>query len=81
MRDTGPGIAPHEQARIFEPFHQSEPTRHKHVPGVGLGLSLVRGIVESLGGHVRVQSSLGEGSTFELLLPPSPPPAASAPST
>lgn len=78
VRDTGPGIAPQEQARIFEPFHQSEPTRHKHVPGVGLDLSLVRGIVESLGGHVRVESEVGEGSTFEILLPASAP---SAPST
>ncbi|HVJ89678.1 MAG TPA: ATP-binding protein [Labilithrix sp.] len=66
VTDTGPGIAPSEQARIFEPFEQLEPLRRKHIPGVGLGLTLVRNIVEVLGGRIEVASEVGKGSTFEV---------------
>jgi signal transduction histidine kinase len=69
VRDTGPGIAAEDQARVFEPFHQLEPTRHKHLPGVGLGLSLVREIVDNLGGTVMLESTPGEGTTFTLRMP------------
>lgn len=67
--DTGPGIPPEKQATIFEPFTQLESLRHKHTPGVGLGLTLVREMVKALGGHVSVSSRVGEGSTFTLVLP------------
>ncbi len=70
VKDTGPGIAPELQARIFEPFEQAEPIAKKHTPGVGLGLALVRQLVGSLGGRVELQSTLGQGSTFTVVLPP-----------
>jgi signal transduction histidine kinase len=69
VEDTGRGIAKDEQARIFEPFHNIEPTKHKHQPGIGLGLSLAREIVQNLGGEITVRSEVGKGSIFELSLP------------
>ncbi len=70
VKDTGRGIPSEQLARIFEPFEQLEPMRHKHTPGVGLGLTLVKEMVGSLGGRVEVQSVVGEGSTFTVVLPP-----------
>lgn len=69
VTDTGPGIAATEQAKIFDPFHRVEQVRNTHVPGVGLGLSLVRDLVDNLGGTVTVTSDLGVGTTFEVTLP------------
>jgi signal transduction histidine kinase len=71
VEDTGAGIPAPEQARIFDPFVRLEPARHAHVPGVGLGLSLVRDLVDTLGGVVIVSSEVGVGTTFEVLLPSS----------
>jgi signal transduction histidine kinase len=68
VRDTGPGIPVEERSRIFEPFERLEPTRKKHSPGIGLGLSLVREMAHALGGRVDLESALGEGSTFTLTL-------------
>jgi len=73
VEDTGPGIAPELRARIFEPFEQNEPIEKKHTPGVGLGLALVRQLVGILGGRVELQSTLGQGSTFSVVLPSRPP--------
>jgi signal transduction histidine kinase len=70
VKDTGPGIAPEEQARVFEPFEQLEPIREKHVHGIGLGLALVREITLALGGTVELSSAPGAGSTFRVVLPP-----------
>ena len=75
ITDTGPGIARDAQKRIFEPFQQLEPTKHKHLPGVGLGLSLVRQIVDNLKAIVVVHSEVGIGSTFEVSMPASHPDA------
>jgi signal transduction histidine kinase len=69
VTDSGSGIAATEQKRIFEPFQNLEPTKHKHLPGIGLGLSLARQIVDNLGGRIAVRSEPGKGSTFEVLLP------------
>jgi signal transduction histidine kinase len=69
VRDTGRGIAPVDQARIFEPFEQLEAIARKHTPGVGLGLALVREMVSTLGGRIAVASQVGEGSTFTVTLP------------
>lgn len=66
--DTGPGIPVDAQARIFEPFVQLEDVRHKHTPGVGLGLALARRIIESLGGSIQVHSEPGTGSIFAFTL-------------
>ncbi len=72
VRDSGRGIDREQVSAIFEPFHHLEPVRQKHVPGIGLGLSLVREIVVSLGGAIAVESELAKGSTFSVTLPLSP---------
>ncbi|HSP20450.1 MAG TPA: HAMP domain-containing sensor histidine kinase, partial [Myxococcaceae bacterium] len=74
VQDTGRGIAPEAQGRIFEPFVQLEPLQKKHTPGVGLGLAIVREVVEQLQGHITLDSRPGSGSTFRVHLPPALPP-------
>ncbi|WP_243090309.1 ATP-binding protein [Thermus neutrinimicus] len=67
VSDTGPGIPKEEQERVFEPFYRAS-TRGE-VEGTGLGLALVKRVLEAHGGEVRLRSRLGRGSTFLLLLP------------
>jgi signal transduction histidine kinase len=69
VKDTGVGIPEEVRERIFQPFEQLESITHKHTPGVGLGLALVREMVAVLGGHIQVESTVGEGSTFTVVLP------------
>ena len=69
IRDTGPGIAPEYLEQIFEPFWQVDRTQRTQGGGTGLGLSVVRRMLELLGGDVGVQSVLGEGSTFLVEIP------------
>jgi signal transduction histidine kinase len=66
VRDHGLGIAPEAQARLFAPFTR---LRQVSVDGHGLGLSIVRRIVEKLGGEVGVESALGQGNVFFFTLP------------
>jgi PAS domain S-box-containing protein len=66
IRDNGPGLTPEEQARLFTPFTRLDQARAK---GHGLGLSIVRRIVEKLGGRVGVESKIGRGSVFTFTLP------------
>ncbi|MFC1661059.1 ATP-binding protein [Gemmatimonadota bacterium] len=66
VSDTGPGIDLADQARLFDRFWQ---VRRKDKRGAGLGLSIVKGIVEAHGGWVWVKSKPGEGSTFHVFLP------------
>jgi two-component system sensor histidine kinase/response regulator len=66
VRDNGVGLTPDEQGRLFTLFTRLEQTR---VKGHGLGLSIVRRIVDKLGGEVGVESEAGEGSTFWFTLP------------
>ena len=68
VRDTGEGIAENEQSRIFERFARASNTRRRS-EGAGLGLSIVKAIAEAHGGYVRLQSHLGIGSTFIIVLP------------
>ena len=75
LRDNGPGLSPEEQARLFTPFTQLSQVR---TGGHGLGLSIVRRIVDKLGGEVGVESEKGNGSTFSFTLPGRPPRAAPA---
>jgi signal transduction histidine kinase len=69
VSDTGVGIGPDDQRRIFEDFIQVDNPKQKHVKGTGLGLSLSRKIAHFLGGEVGVRSELGSGSTFWISLP------------
>lgn len=73
VSDTGYGIEPHEQARIFDRFYRGERYRANHPEGTGLGLPIVRTIMDLHGGTVSLKSTPGMGSTF-LLRFPSPPP-------
>src|SRR3979411_2157912 len=67
--DNGYGIAPHDIERIFEKFYRVPRAESADQQGTGLGLTLVREIMESHGGQVTAQSELGRGSTFTLRLP------------
>jgi signal transduction histidine kinase len=69
VRDTGPGIAPQDQARIFEDFQQIDNTSTRHKGGTGLGLAIARRFVEMHGGNLSVESAIGSGSTFHMVLP------------
>jgi signal transduction histidine kinase len=65
VRDTGSGIGPREKARLFEPFFTTKP------PGVGMGLGLAicKRIVSGLGGSIEVESEVGKGTAFRVILP------------
>jgi two-component system sensor histidine kinase MtrB len=68
VTDQGPGIPQEEHELIFEPFKRS-PGSEAEIPGVGLGLSVARRIVEAHGGTIGLQSTLGRGATFSIALP------------
>ncbi|MBL8960627.1 MAG: response regulator [Gemmatimonadetes bacterium] len=67
--DTGPGIAPEFQARVFDRFFQVNDSASRPHEGTGIGLALVRELVELHGGEVRLQSTVGSGSRFMVRLP------------
>ena len=67
--DRGPGIPPAQREAIFEPFHRLESSRSREHGGVGLGLTIVRQLVEGLGGHISVEDRPGGGSRFRVRLP------------
>jgi signal transduction histidine kinase len=69
VRDTGAGIAADELPRIFERFYRVPDARGRKTEGTGIGLSLVRELVKLHGGSVRVESAVGQGSTFTISLP------------
>ncbi|MFQ6102049.1 MAG: ATP-binding protein [Anaerolineae bacterium] len=69
VADTGVGIPPEELDRIFERFYQVEDHMTRRHGGMGLGLSIVKGLVELHGGRVWVESGLGQGSRFVVVLP------------
>jgi signal transduction histidine kinase len=75
VSDTGIGIAPEDQPKIFEEFRQVGSDYGHKVEGTGLGLTLAKKFVELHGGRIWVTSELGKGSTFSFTLPerPSPP--------
>ncbi|MDB4997674.1 MAG: Sensor histidine kinase, partial [Myxococcaceae bacterium] len=65
--DEGIGIPPHQQARIFERFERAVSVRH--YGGFGIGLWIVRQVVQSCGGTIAVESEIGAGSRFDVVLP------------
>ena len=69
VRDTGVGIAPHQQAVIFEAFRQADGSIHRKFGGTGLGLSISRDLAALMGGDITVHSEAGAGSVFTLTLP------------
>src|SRR5262249_9710938 len=70
--DQGPGVAPAERARIFEPFYRGRDTSGDSWPGSGLGLAIAKGFVEANGGTISVESLPGQGSSFIVSLPIEP---------
>ncbi len=70
--DTGAGISPADQNRIFEKFFRTATAREQVQGGHGLGLTLVKQVAELHGGEIRVESALGEGSAFSIVLPKTP---------
>lgn len=69
VSDTGPGISEEDQERIFDPFQRVDNSSTREHLGVGLGLSIVKELVDLMGGRLALESEIGEGSTFTILLP------------
>jgi len=72
VRDRGMGIEPREQRQIFQKFVRGAAAKKAGIKGTGIGLSMVRQIVDACGGEIRLESAAGEGSTFTILLPLAP---------
>jgi two-component system heavy metal sensor histidine kinase CusS len=75
VRDTGMGIAPEQRGHIFERFYRADPSRQSDGLNAGLGLAIVKEYVELMGGTIAVDSTVGAGSTFRILLPATEPSA------
>ncbi len=69
IRDNGIGISPQDLPLIFNRFYRADPSRSTETGGIGLGLSIAQKITQRHGGHITVESVLGEGSTFRVTLP------------
>jgi two-component system, OmpR family, phosphate regulon sensor histidine kinase PhoR len=69
IQDTGIGIKPEDQKRVFERFYRVDKARSRELGGTGLGLSIVKHLAQSFGGNVGVESEPGKGSTFWIELP------------
>jgi two-component system phosphate regulon sensor histidine kinase PhoR len=74
VSDNGPGIARHEHRRIFEKFYRVVDPANPHVEGSGLGLAIVHHVVRAHRGRITVESDLGRGATFRIILPAFPAP-------
>jgi signal transduction histidine kinase len=72
VTDTGIGIAPDDQPRVFEEFFQVDPSTDNGYPGAGLGLTLARALVEKLGGAISIQSEIGQGTRVSFTIPVQP---------
>jgi signal transduction histidine kinase len=69
VRDTGMGISGEDQQHLFERFFRTSEAQTEAIQGTGLGLSIVAAIVEAHGGSIEVESELGVGTTFTVVLP------------
>ncbi|HVX12637.1 MAG TPA: ATP-binding protein [Pirellulales bacterium] len=72
VSDTGAGIAPDDLPHVFERFYRGDKSRRREVLGNGLGLSICQSIIAGHGGSIRVESTLGVGTTFEVRVPLAP---------
>jgi heavy metal sensor kinase len=72
VADDGPGIAAEHRERLFERFYRVDKSRSREMGGTGLGLALVKWAAEAHGGRVELETAVGRGSTFRILLPSSP---------
>lgn len=68
MKDQGVGISPEHLLHVFERFYRVDSSRARKTGGNGLGLSIARSIVESLGGKLEIQSEVGEGTSVTIIL-------------
>jgi len=69
VRDTGVGIAKKDQARIFDAYERAVNTNTRYIQGSGLGLALVKSMIELQGGSIQIESTVGKGSIFTLVFP------------
>lgn len=69
VSDSGIGMTPEQQARLFQPFTQADASTTRKYGGTGLGLTITRRFVEMLGGEIQLESAAGEGTTFTVRLP------------
>ncbi|MGA2127602.1 MAG: HAMP domain-containing sensor histidine kinase, partial [Xanthobacteraceae bacterium] len=69
VHDSGPGIAPEDQTRIFEEFQQVDSSSTRQKGGTGLGLAISKRLIALHGGTISVESAIGAGSTFHIVLP------------
>ena len=69
IQDQGIGIAPNDLSKIFDRFYRVDPARSRDLGGSGLGLSIVKMLIENIGGSIIVKSEKGKGSTFSLIFP------------
>jgi two-component system phosphate regulon sensor histidine kinase PhoR len=69
VKDSGVGISPEDQARIFDRFYRVRRPENESIEGTGLGLTIVQKLVEAHHGQIGLESFLGEGSTFYVTLP------------
>jgi two-component system OmpR family sensor kinase len=79
VRDHGPGMSEEDAGRAFERFWRSDPSRTRSSGGAGLGLAIVAAITEAHGGHAEVETAPGEGATFRVYIPLTPPTPRAAP--
>jgi signal transduction histidine kinase len=69
VTDTGFGIAPEDREKIFERFYRVKNEKTRYVTGTGLGLPIVKSIVESHNGRIQLESEVDKGTTFYVILP------------
>jgi len=79
VSDDGAGMSPREQEQLFERFYRAPAASEHAIPGTGLGLTIVKALVEAHGGTVAVKSAAGEGTTIRIELPAGGEPAERAP--